>query len=719
MTYVPKRVALACVGSLLAAGSGCSGDAGGVASAGHEDVGVTSEALTVKCGASANGPVQGRDVSTYQGAFDWAAAKAGGVVFGYARISDGLGGIDNRFAGNWSSMKALNVMRGGYQFFEPGEDEVAQANVVVKAVGKLGNGDLPVMADVEAAGGQAPATVAAKLRHWLQIVEAGTGKRPWIYTGAYFWQDHVGDTTFGQYPLVIAAYGPVCPTIPNGWSNWTAWQYSDGNGTLDHDVFNGSLAALQAFATGEAAPTFPAIKRRSNTDVNGDGTSDVCGRSKDGVVCDLLGPAKAAEIKGPAWTDAAWGDASTSTTVQFADVNGDGKADVCGRGVGGFTCQLSDGNAFPTTIAGPAWSDKEGWNSPEYYSTLQLPDVNGDAKADACGRGYLGIECWLSDGQGFPTAVKGPLWSDPTSWNMPEYYATIQYADVNGDGKDDVCGRNATGVLCYLSDGSGFPTKVDGPAWSDAKGWSVPATGSTLRFVDLNGDKKADLCGRGADGLHCVLSKGDGFDAEIVGPAWSDAAGWAKPEHYTTIVYGDVNGDGRADVCGRDASAFVCHTFDGSAFGAAIPGPTWTDAQGWNKPQQYTTIGMADVNHDGKDDLCGRAATGIVCAPSNGAGFGASIDGPAWSDAAGWGAPQYFGSVRYVGAAVKTDGAGAAPSGPATPPPGGSPTASEDSGDDDGCGVARRAHARFDGGAFFVSLGLALSAAIARRRAKR
>ena len=37
-------------------------------------------------------------------------------------------------------------------------------------------------------------------------------------------------------------------------------------------------------------------------------------------------------------------------------------------------------------------------------------------------------------------------------------------------------------------------------------------TWSTIQFPDLNGDGKADLCGRGPDGLHCGLSTGASFD---------------------------------------------------------------------------------------------------------------------------------------------------------------------------------------------------------------
>ncbi|CAN5148537.1 hypothetical protein BH09MYX1_BH09MYX1_58900 [soil metagenome] len=242
-----RTTALAFV-PLLAIAAACS------AQSDFESVGSSDEAVTKVCGAATNGPVQGYDVSYYQGNFDWAAAKKNGVDFGYARISDGTGFMDPKFATNWAAMKSAGVLRGAYQFFEPSQDATAQANIVVKALGKLGDGDLPAMIDVEATGGQSGGTIAARVKTWLQIVEKGTGRRPFIYSGSYFWQDNVGDTTLGAYPFWIAAYGATCPSLPPGWKNWLFWQYSDGNGSLEHDVFNGTLAQLQAYAHDPNSP---------------------------------------------------------------------------------------------------------------------------------------------------------------------------------------------------------------------------------------------------------------------------------------------------------------------------------------------------------------------------------------------------------------------------------------------------------------------------------
>ncbi len=551
-------------------------------------------------------------------------------------------------------MKAAGVLRGAYQFFEPGEDATAQANLMVSKVGVLQKGDLPCMIDVETTGGESASTIASRVRTWLDIVEKGTGKVPVIYTGPYFWDDNVRDTSFGHYPLWVADYGPSCPLVPNGWSSWTLWQYSDGGGKLDHDVFNGSLSAFDAWAgasvaTPSAPSGFTQFVNRTPVDVDGDGKNDVCARAAAGIVCELSdGAGFPTAVRGPAWSDSeGWSAAQYANTIVISDVNGDGKTDVCGRAHDGMHCYLSDGKSFPTEITGPAWSDAEGWSKPQYYETITLADVNGDGRADLCARAAAGIRCQLSTGSGFSTEVVGPAWSDAEGWSVDEYYTTIQFGDINGDKRADVCARAAAGIRCYLSNGSSFPTEVVGPAWSNAEGWEKPEYGSTVRLADVNGDGSLDICARAAAGVVCALSDGKAFPTAVTGPKWSDAEGWAKVEYYSTIQFLDVDGDGKADACARAAAGMVCALSNGTSFPTSVQGPGWSDKEGWAAAEYYTTIAFADVDGDGKTDLCARAAAGIVCGRSKGTSFSGDFAGPAWSNAEGWSKALYYGSIRY------------------------------------------------------------------------
>jgi len=281
----------------------------------------TARAGTVVCGAATNGAVQGVDVSHYQGSFDWASAKANGTVFGVASVGDGTGFSDPAFASNWGNMQAAGIYRAAYQYFEPEDDPVAQANLMVQAVGQLGAGDLPCMLDVETTGGQSGGTIAANVQTWLNVVQQGTGRVPFIYTGPYFWDGSVGSTAFGSTPLWIADYGPSCPMVPNGWSSWTIWQYGDSGGTLDQDVFNGTLAQLQALA---AEPACTPHCASSSTIVGSDCSMGDCAAFGSTCVDDSLG-----------------------TRCVFSECPAQGSATICLNGTTLGTCangQLSQGD---------------------------------------------------------------------------------------------------------------------------------------------------------------------------------------------------------------------------------------------------------------------------------------------------------------------------------------------------------------------------------------
>jgi len=211
----------------------------------------SSAPLTVCAGSST---LKGVDVSSYQGAIDWTQVKAAGIVFAFARVSDGTSFPDADFATNWKAMKAQGVVRGVYQYFEPGVDPTAQANLLLSSVSAAGGfeaGDLPPVMDIETTGGQSTTTIQTHMKTWLAAIENAVGRKPLIYTSPGF-GSNIG-TGFGAYPLWVANWGVTCPSMPGGWSTWVFWQTADNgtvkgiSGPVDLDEFNGKLADLTAF----------------------------------------------------------------------------------------------------------------------------------------------------------------------------------------------------------------------------------------------------------------------------------------------------------------------------------------------------------------------------------------------------------------------------------------------------------------------------------------
>ena len=61
-------------------------------------------------------PIQGIDISRWQGMIDWQAVKSAGTRFVYIKATEGGDHIDPKFLDNWNGAKAAGVPRGAYHF---------------------------------------------------------------------------------------------------------------------------------------------------------------------------------------------------------------------------------------------------------------------------------------------------------------------------------------------------------------------------------------------------------------------------------------------------------------------------------------------------------------------------------------------------------------------------------------------------------------------------
>ena len=394
-----------------------------------------------------------------------------------------------------------------------------------------------------------------------------------------------------------------------------------------------------------------------NTDIDGDGKADICGRGVAGYYCELSSkgnigdaPLMVTEVS----DENGWNGDSNFPTFRFADINGDGRADLCGRSHAGIRCWLSNGQGFDEGINGPAMASDDGYNHVKYYSTIRFADINGDGKDDFCARFKDAFKCYLSNGSGFEQEVVHPDMGDQQGWGEEKYYATIRTADINGDGKVDVCARGSAGFRCWPSNGTGFDAEFPIIGWSDEWGWGNRQYYTTIRMPDINGDGKADVCARDSSGLVCHLSTGTAWSDPIRGPEWSDKWGWDDYDNYSTLMYGDLNGDGKDDICARANANVTCILSNGDSFGTSYSIDAFSDGNGWNKPEQYRTLRMADINGDGKFDVCGRSANGVDCYTFNGDGFDAVTEGPRWKDEHGWGNVQFYSTLRIGGPRPKS-----------------------------------------------------------------
>jgi hypothetical protein len=234
----------------------------------------------------------------------------------------------------------------------------------------------------------------------------------------------------------------------------------------------------------------------------------------------------------------------------------------------------------------------------------------------------MGLSCWHARANGFEaTPIAGPAWTDALGWDQARYGSTIRLVDVDGDHRADACGRGPSGFECWLSSATApFARRVRGPRMDETR-WDDRSVYATIRMGDVDGDRASDLCVRTPDGVSCWLFTEDGFDRELLGPALTDETGWNVAARYGSIRMADVSGDGRADYCARAADGMRCWISDGASFSRLWIAPSWSDAVGLSDPSFSSSLSVGGMG-------AGQRARALVGGCS--VGFGRSTSG-AWA----------------------------------------------------------------------------------------
>lgn len=245
-------------------------------------------------------------------------------------------------------------------------------------------------------------------------------------------------------------------------------------------------------------------------------------------------------------------DPKDTTSVTFADVDGDGDEDIVVTTVGGKPTEvyLNPGNGDfsgvqPSTLGPPGLKTP----TPD-SSSVKVIDVNGDGTPDL----VLGNKDGQNDIYLGDPSNPGKFASEPLKFGAPGDVTTdVEVVDVDGDGAVDiVVANNGQPNKVYYGDPA-LPTGGTPSYGTDPTKESTLGTGSgpstSIELADLNGDGRLDIL-VGNDGARDEIFMGAGAPG-----VRQPLAGATPIQLYGTallrtsdIKVGDVTGDGLPDI---------------------------------------------------------------------------------------------------------------------------------------------------------------------------
>ena len=195
-------------------------------------------------------PIQGIDVSYWQGDIDWNKVHDAGIQFAYIKATEGGDYLDPKFLDNWYAAKKAGMARGAYHFIywcRPASEQALWFEQNVPQDPEA----LPPVLDLEwnhqsktCPGKISRKLALKKIKIILDAMEAHTGKQPIIYTDPIFHRD-VLQGAFRNYHFWLRSVAAE-PDDVYGQRSWAFWQFTTTgkvpgiDGKVDRNIYNGT-----------------------------------------------------------------------------------------------------------------------------------------------------------------------------------------------------------------------------------------------------------------------------------------------------------------------------------------------------------------------------------------------------------------------------------------------------------------------------------------------
>jgi len=289
--------------------------------------------------------------------------------------------------------------------------------------------------------------------------------------------------------------------------------------------------------------------------------------------------------------------------ADFADVNGDGKADlvVANRGADTVSILLNTTSAGAAT---PSFAAQQTFATGDFPTAIASADFNGDGRPDLA-VGYQNSAKQVSvllnaTVSGSSTAMFG----SPQNFAAGNTPGAIAVADVNGDGTPDLVAANSgddtLSVLLNIA-ASGAATASFAPQAT----FATEDAPSAVIAIDVNTDGKPDLAAINQYGGSVSVLINTTAAAALT-PSFASTQ--IEPAYGTDFAAADVNQDGRVDLIVGGGGRVLLNATESAATSAAfLPGQPLV-------PVYYAALprtAAADLNGDGRPELFGGYSVSV------------------------------------------------------------------------------------------------------------
>ena len=324
--------------------------------------------------------------------------------------------------------------------------------------------------------------------------------------------------------------------------------------------------------------------------------------------------------------------------VVIADLDGDGKPDlIVANGYDG-TISLYRNICTNGTLDLNSFAPRVDFPMGGVPSGLAAADVDGDGKLDLVVSDNANNRILVYRNVSTSGTLTTNSFASPVALSVGADPRTVQVADLDGDGRPDIIcvsvGEDTVSIFRNVGLVGNLTTNSFAPRVTLGTG-SQP---KDLVVVDLDGDGKPDLAQVNYTPSFVSVFRNISTPGILNSNSFAPRADFAALGEGNSIIAGDVDGDGKADLVVGWAIGSGVAVYRNLSSPGVLDANSLAPAVGFPAPGWVRSVGMGDLNGDGKPDL------GFTCEVDSDMGLFQNLSTPGSFTSASLGARVDFGT---------------------------------------------------------------------------
>ena len=294
---------------------------------------------------------------------------------------------------------------------------------------------------------------------------------------------------------------------------------------------------------------------------------------------------------------------SLTTGLLVSDIDGDGKSDIAVPNQTSANVSVFRNNASIGSFSSSSFNPKVDFAAAGGPVYITGGDLDNDGKAEMITANGTGQSLSIFRNTSSSGSITSSSFAAKADITTGGNTTVVAVSDINLDGKPELLYLNSGVSSLFVAKNNSIPGTLNTSSFATAVSFTTGTTPSSIAVGDLNGDGKPEVVVTNTASNSISIFNNTSTRASLKSASLGGAVTLAVGNAPSTVVIGDLNGDGKPEIIVGNRNDGTASVFRNIATSGAITTASFAAKKEFRTGGVLQTIAISDMNGDGNPDL--------------------------------------------------------------------------------------------------------------------